>query len=276
MDAVERARAFVQASGRDIDRARLDHHFGDLSQQELVAVLSRYQNADGGFGHGLEPDIGALDSNPFATELALECCLEAAVPGDNPLLERTVAYLEESQDEDGSWRFAPAIYEHELAPWFKGWEWPNLNPSCTTDGLLRALGLGSRRLHERVEQLFAERQNVADLTGDDFYSARPYAYYFLADWEHPRRDLYRAGVLWWLIRTHVAGSSADAGHFFAYVRSPDTYWGHHLPAEIIAAQLERMIGEQQEDGGWPSPYAPHWRAPITVANLLTLQAFGRL
>jgi hypothetical protein len=276
MDMVERAREFVHAHGRDIDQARFDYHFGGLPLEQLLAVLGRYQNGDGGFGNGLEPDIGAPDSNPFATELALEYCMQAAAPRDHPLLTKAVAHLEETQGEDGCWRFAPAVSEHPLAPWFQGWEWPNLNPACTIDGLLRELGLGSRRLHERVEQLFAQRQSVADLAGDDFYGARPYAYYFLPEWEHPRRELYRGGVLWWLIRGHVAGTIADAGHFFAYVRSPHTFFGRHLPAEIIAAELERMLAEQQEDGGWPSPYAPHWRGPITVGNLLTLQAFGRL
>lgn len=276
MDAIERAREFIAGNGRDIDQARFGFHFAGLPLEQLIAALERYQNADGGFGRGLEPDITAPDSNPFATELALNYCLAAGVPRDQPLLRRAVAYLEAAQDDDGCWRFAPAIYEHELAPWFQGWEWPNLNPSCSIAGLLRELGLGSERLHGRVAQLFATHARVADLTGDDFYAARPYAYYFLPQWEHPRRELYLSGLLWWLIRGHLAGSLADAGHFFAYVRSPQTYTGRMLPAEIIAAELDRLTGEQQDDGGWPSPYAPHWRAPFTVESLLTLRAFGRI
>lgn len=276
MDVIAGARAFVAAEGRAIDQARLAFHFDQLPLEQLLMALSQHQNDDGGFGRGLEPDIGAPDSNPFATELALECCLLAGVPADHPLLARTVAYLEATQPDDGCWRFAPAIYEHALAPWFQGWEWPNLNPACTTAGLLRALGLGSPRLHARVEQLFAQRQDVAALTGDDFYAARPYAFYFLPDWEHPRAELYRAGLLWWLIRSHLSNSIGDGNHFFAYVRSPQTHPGRTLPAEIIAARLEGMLAEQQADGGWPSPYAPHWRAPITVSNLITLRLFGRL
>jgi hypothetical protein len=277
MDApLDQARSFVAANGRAIDQARFAVQFDGQPVTQLLDALTAYQLPDGGFGRGLEPDIGAPASNPFATELALEYCLLAGVPRDAPLLARAVAYLEQTQQEDGGWRFSEEVYQHELAPWFQGWQWPNINPSCTIAGLLRELGLGSPRLHAGVERLFAAQQNVADLAGDDFYAARPYAYYLLPEWEHPRRELYRAGLLWWLIRGHLGGSTADAAHFFAYVRTPHSFTGRHLPAEIIAAQLERMLAEQESDGGWPSPYAPHWRAPITLGNLITLRAFGRI
>src|SRR5438270_277324 len=127
MDTLGRAQQFFRHHGRDVDRALFAYHFAGGAREEMLAVLGRYQNADGGFGHALEPDIAAPDSNPFATELALAICLQAAVPPDHPLLVKTVVYLEESQQEDGTWRFSEAVYRHDLAPWFQGWEWPNLN-----------------------------------------------------------------------------------------------------------------------------------------------------
>lgn len=273
--AVERARGFFATWGRELDRAIFAFHFDGGSREELLAALGRYQNEDGGFGHGLEPDIAAPDSHPFATELALLTCLQADVPRDHPLLARAVAYLEATQDDDGGWRFSPAIHEHELAPWFAGWEWPNLNPACTIAGHLRELGLGSTRLHERVAALFARLARPEDLLSDEYYAVRPYAYYFLPASDHPQAELYRAGVLWWLIRQHRAGTLADAGHFFDYVRHPATYTGQHLPPAILDAQLDRLAAEQTGDGGWPSPYGDHWRGWITTQGLLTLRAFGR-
>lgn len=273
--AADRARGFFAGWDRELDRARFAYHFDGGSLETLLAALGRYQNDDGGFGHGLEPDIAAPDSNPFATELALAACLQADVPRDHPLLARAVAHLEATQTDDGDWRFAPGVYARDLAPWFAGWEWPNLNPGCTIGALLGELGLGSARLHDRVAALFARLARPADLLSDEYYAVRPYAYYFLPATDHPQAELYRAGVLWWLIRQHDGGSLADAGHFFDYVRTPQTYTGRHLPADIVAAQLDRLVTEQAEDGGWPSPYAAHWRGWLTVQNLLTLRAFGR-
>ncbi len=275
MNAVARAGRFLEQHGRDIDRARFAYHFGTTSQEELLAVLSRYQNADGGFAR-LEVDIKAPESNPFATELALVICVQAQVASEHPLLQRAVAYLEATQDEDGGWRFTPEIYQHELAPWFQGWEWPNLNPACTLAGVLKQLGLGSERLHAGVERLFAQRANVKDVALGEFYDVRPYAGYFLPEWAHPQRDFYLSGVLWWLIRQQLESKLDDAGHFFEYVRSPQTYPGKHLPSTMLAEQLDRLVAEQQEDGGWPSPYNAGWRGWVTVQSLLVLQQFGRL
>ncbi|MGB5060371.1 MAG: hypothetical protein WBO48_16855, partial [Candidatus Promineifilaceae bacterium] len=55
MDILQKAEHFFQSNGRDIDRAIFHHHFGDLDQAGLLAVLGRYQNEDGGFW-GLEVD----------------------------------------------------------------------------------------------------------------------------------------------------------------------------------------------------------------------------
>ena len=275
MNAVQRVEHFFQSHGRDIDRALFHFHFGTLSQKELLGALARYQNPDGGFW-GLEVDITAPESNPFATELALHICHQAGLPGSHQLLQDTAAYLENTQSDDGDWHFTDAIYRHALAPWFQGWTWPTLNPACTTAGLLRDLGLGSDRLHGRVEQLFQQLANEADLTGDQFYAVRPYAFYFLPEWEHPQRSFYLAGLLWWLIRQHIEGKLSDSGHFFEYVRGPHTPIGQQLPPSLLAKRLDALAAEQAEDGGWPSPYNDGWRGWVTVQNLLTLRMFGRI
>jgi hypothetical protein len=272
MEMVARARRFFEHEGRDIDRAIFEYHFEGSSQERMLGVLGRYQNPDGGFGHGLEPDIKAPDSNPFATELALLICSEADVPRDHELLGRAVEYLERTQDEHGGWCFSEGVYAHEMAWWFRGWEWPSLNPSCTLAGHLKALGLGSDRLHGRVEALFERLARPEHLLSDDYYTVRPYAYYFLPDWEHPRRELYLSGCLWWLLRQHTEGK----GLSFDFVRSRTTYTGRLLPVEVIEAALGRLQGEQAEDGGWPTPYDEHWHGWTTVQSLLTLRAFGRV
>ncbi len=276
MDTLARAEAFFADHGRDIDKARFAYHFAGGAQVTVLEALGHYQNSDGGFGHGLEVDIQAPDSNPFATELALLICLQADVPHDDALLQRAVQFLEATQEADGGWRFAAAIYEHELAPWFQGWEWPNLNPACTLAGLLKELGLGSEQLHQWVEGLFQRLAQVGSVATGEFYDVRPYAYYFLPEWDHPQRELYRAGVLWWLIRQHVEGKVPDGAHFFEYARAPQTYSGRLLPAAIVTERLDQLAAEQQEDGGWPTPYSEGWRGWVTVQSLLVLRAYGRL
>lgn len=275
-EILTRAADFMECNGRDIDKARFALHFGGGSPEAFLEALAPYQNPDGGFGHALEVDIEAPDSQPFATELALEYCLRGGIAGTQPLVQRAVAYLEETQEEDGCWRFTSEIYAHPLAPWFRGWTWPNLNPSCTLAGILREYGLGSARLHQRVATLFERWQNLGEITEGEFYAVRAYAIYFLPEGELPQREFYLSGLLWWLIRRHFSNEIADNGHWFEYIRSPHTWVGQRLPAHILQERLARLRAEQSPDGGWPTPYNPLWRGPVTINNLLILNAFGQL
>jgi hypothetical protein len=274
MDVISNARLFLQQNGRDIDNARFNYHFDALPIDGLLSVLGRYQNPDGGF-FGLERDIAAPQSNPFAVENALLIGLWAGIPGNAPLLQKTYTYLESTQDIDGGWRFVPEIYQHKLAPWFQGWPWPNLNPACTLAGLLMELKLGTILVLNRVQQLFERLEKPEEVTQGEFYTVRPYAMYFLAETGNPRQAFYRSELVKWFIRQHHL-NKMDNTHFFEYIRSPRTYAGVSIPSEIIKARLDLLLADQADDGGWPTPYETHWRPWITVNNLLVLREFGKL
>jgi len=274
MDVISKAGLFLQQNGREIDNARFNNHFGSLSIDALLEALGRYQNPDGGF-FGLEPDIAAPQSNPFAVEIALLICLWSKNPRESPLLHKAAAYLEHTQDPDGGWRFVPEIYQHKLAPWFQGWSWPNLNPACTLAGLLLELKLGSKAVLYRVQQLFERLEKPEEVTQGEFYTVRPYAIYFIPETGNPRQDFYRSELVNWFIRQHQL-NKMDNSHFFEYIRSPRTYAGENIPADILNTRLDLLSAEQAEDGGWPSPYDAHWRPWITVNNLLVLREFGKI
>jgi len=208
-------------------------------------------------------------------EIALLICLHANAPKDHPLLQKAVSHLEATQDPDGGWHFVPEIYNHSLAPWFQGWTWPNLNPACPITGLLLKLDLGTSDMLANVTQLFDQLEKPEEVVEGDFYGVRPYACYFLAETGHPHQDFYRRELTSWFVRQHEL-DQLDNTHFFEYIRSPSTYAGKSIPADILETRLDLLIAEQADDGGWPSPYDPRWRPWITVNNLLVLEAFGRL
>lgn len=273
--AVQRAREFLMRQGRDIDQALFRYCFASSGAGAVLEVLSRYQNPDGGFTR-LELDIAAPQSNPFAVEWALIAFNWIDAPRDHPVVRRAVEYLEQTQNEDGGWRLAPEIYQHGLAPWFTHWPWPNLTPSCTIAGLLQRLGLGSDSLHARVRGLFERLAKPSDLVGAEFYSARPYAYYLANPVEMPAAALYRSGAVWWILRGALAGPQLDATQFMELAGEPDSLIARMLPPKLLGAQLDRLLAEQAEDGGWPTAYPEHWRPWITVNNLLTLRSYGRV
>ena len=52
-----RASEFVWSFARLLERRILEHRFHGASVDRVVEVLLAYRNADGGFGHALEPDL---------------------------------------------------------------------------------------------------------------------------------------------------------------------------------------------------------------------------
>jgi len=271
---LRRAGEFLAREGRDIDQAVYGFAFHGLPAAGVLDVLGRYQLADGGFT-GLEVDIAAPVSNPFATELALRVMTWIDPPRDHPLVQRAVAYLEQTQDAEGNWRFTPEVYQASLAPWFQGWQWPNLNPSGQIAGALKQLGLGSDALHARVDALFERLSKPEELATGEFYTALPYAMYYQTEWDTPRAALYRWGVVWWLVRQHITNPGLDATHFIELAPRPNLAIARRLPEDVLKARLDQLLADQAEDGGWPTPYDAHWRPWITAQNALALKAYGR-
>lgn len=49
----EKARTFMHRKARPLDLARFQYHFENGSKQNVMNVLSYYQNEDGGCGHAM-------------------------------------------------------------------------------------------------------------------------------------------------------------------------------------------------------------------------------
>jgi hypothetical protein len=65
------ARRFVDREARLIDRLTLAAILDSAPSEPILRALSAYQNADGGFGHALEPDTRTASSQPLYFEIAL-------------------------------------------------------------------------------------------------------------------------------------------------------------------------------------------------------------
>lgn len=71
-----KARVFIYRNARPVDLARWRYHFEDGNREDVLTALAAYQNADGGFGHGLEADNFNPNSNPMHTWNACEILRE--------------------------------------------------------------------------------------------------------------------------------------------------------------------------------------------------------
>lgn len=268
----ERGLAFLENHDYALGVAWVRHLWHNAPTDAVVDALATYQNNDGGFSKGLEVDIKAPVSNPFAARLAMHVLLslrQPAEPASGPVIEGLDRWLTTAQHEDGDWHFAPEVYQHDLAPWFAGWTFPSLNPACCLAGLAARLNLGTDELQARVRRLFDEKASLEEARTGEFYNLLPYVEY-LASVDHPERDAYLDTLAANITATAERGAYADAGHFFEHAHGGGPDLLRRIPAPVIKSQAERLLAEPEDDGGWPSPYDPAWRPWATAANLALL------
>ena len=116
------AEAFVQGQGRPLDAALLGLALGRCSADDALAALVAFQNADGGFGHGLEPDLTSPASSAIATSIGLRILTRLETPARRPTVIAAIDWLIGALDrEAGVWPIVGA--DVELAPHAPWWSW---------------------------------------------------------------------------------------------------------------------------------------------------------
>src|SRR5438034_9225504 len=96
----ERARELVYRSGRVLEQRLFESLFDGVGPEGVVSAVLAYRNADGGFGHGLEPDKLAPQSQPLDVQFALQRLTEAGADA-RELGAAACDFLEIVADERG-------------------------------------------------------------------------------------------------------------------------------------------------------------------------------
>lgn len=267
--AAAQARRFVGATGYGLGVAMIDHAWNGGSAEGVIQELARYQNDDGGVGRGLEVDIGAAASNPFATRLAMIILLDLDDRPSSELETNLQQWLIDNQQDDGDWHFSDETKAGELAPWFAGWTFPSLNPACCLAGLANRLGLATPAMLERVARLFAAKAMVDEARTGDFYTLLPYVEYVGGvDWAE--RERYVDAVAGNIVQGDEVGTCADASHFWEQVLGGGPDIAARIPGDALSRNADRLLTEQLPDGGWPTPYNEAWRPLLTAQACVTL------
>ncbi|MGA7669129.1 MAG: hypothetical protein WBW04_01820, partial [Nitrolancea sp.] len=141
---LENARAFMWRAARVVDRRRFEILFDDGSADHVIDALRAYRNDDGGFGHGLEPDIRGPESQPLQVYTALLILDEIGAFND-PMLGTASDYLTTVTAPDGGVpAMVPTSYDVPHAPWMsppEGAPPGSLLPTAGIAGLLHKNGI---------------------------------------------------------------------------------------------------------------------------------------
>jgi hypothetical protein len=283
---VDAAARFLAGNARVLDRRRFERLFLDGDPRPVRDAVAAFRNADGGFGHALEPDGRTPASQPAAVAMALRT-LDEADAWDEELVAGACEWLAASAPEEGGASFVePTVEAWPHAPW---WAPEDGRPaSLTTTGPIAAT-LHARRVEHRwldgATGLLWRRIDELDDPGP--YDVRGVLMFLdhVPDRGRAEHAFERVGRL--LFDRDLVALDPDAeGEVHTpldFAPDPDSIARRLFDEAAIEAHLDHLAGSQAEDGGWTfnwlawSPVAAReWRGSRTVDALRTLRANGRL
>ena len=296
---IEAARAFIIRNARPLDLARWQYLFESGSRQAVLNALAAYQNADGGFGHALEPDCWNPCSSPVQTWAATEILREIApVDPAHPIIQGILRYLETTPDFDGHTyrQTIPSNDDHPHAPWwrFDPAQTTCYNPTASLAGFaLRYAPCGSalRRTAARLAQeAFAYLREHAPL--DSMHTTACFVSLYedlVACGEKALVDLRAFEALLQAQLRHVleADTSVWATEYVCkpslLIHSPTSAFFASNQA-LCASECAFIAETQQADGTWPITWdwgdasepwhisKNWWKADVIIKNVRFVQA----
>ena len=278
---------FVWRSARLLERYRFAHLFLGGPREPVLAALRAFQNADGGFGNAIEPDLRCPDSQPVPTWNALEIMDEVGV--FEPALARQVCdYLETITTAEGGVPFVlPSSRPYPHAPWWETVDHPptTLLPTAGLTGLLHKHGIEHPWLTRATDYCWRKIEALDESSPYEMRMVLP----FLDS--APDRDRAEAAFAHvgpkvfeqQLVTLEVNSDVVDAHLPLDYAPHPGAMARRLFSDAVIEAHLDALAAGQADDGGWTFSFPEwnpmttlEWRAFSTIGALKTLRAYGRV
>ena len=158
-DKFAAGRDFIRRESRLLERRLFATCFEGAPATGVVDAVRAFRNGDGGFGHGLEPDVRCPASLPVDVEVAFQALATARAAGRELVLGAWTICPKWRP----AWRPAaptPAVPVIESFPRAAHWtDWtyePSLNPTAGLVGVLNRLGVAHPWLDEATAFCWAQ------------------------------------------------------------------------------------------------------------------------
>lgn len=130
---------YIYKEARPLEIRRLEYLLGIGDEEPILDELVKFQNLNGGFAHGLEPDLWNIESNPISTWTAMHILRQIGFSKKDPLIKNMMLYLEATyHDKKMGWDLKiPSNNEYPCAPWWMYQkEEIGFNPSASIAGFI--------------------------------------------------------------------------------------------------------------------------------------------
>lgn len=276
--------------GRLLERRLFATCFEGAPAAGVVDAVRGFRNDDGGFGHGLEPDVRCPASLPIDVELAVQA-LATADTVDRALVIGACDYLAKvAATADCGGAVPPAFPVIEAYPRAVHWsEWtyvPSLIPTAGLVGLLNQLGVEHAWVEEATAYCWAQL-GLPELPLEAHLLREVLVFLEHVPADNERRAAAAAKVTQSLAKASSWREDPDDPDYgltpLTIAPMADSPWRSLFSEEVLSAHLDRLQRDQQADGGWPITWEPpseasvlEWRGIVTLGALRTLVSYGRL
>lgn len=293
---------WMYRNGRPLDLARWQFHFENGSKEELIKVLSAYQNEDGGFGHALEMDSWNENSSPIQTWCATEILKEIQFTDKkHPMVQNILNYLKKSIDTDKQLWLAeiPSNNHYPHASWWTYeeetvMEWGN-NPTASLLGFILYF-------LNKEDEFYQKAYHIAQRMVSEFIYTKNmdmheiscyiqfYCYIKQGEIEIENLVAYE-NKLKELVSTSINRNTKEWGITYTctpsrFVRDPASIF-YEDNKELVDYECEFILTSRNEQGVWDIAYnwgkypdefaiSKNWtKGSLAIENMLFLKNFKR-
>lgn len=290
----EKAKEFIIKNARPLELEFYRYFFENSSKESVIEELKKYQNPDGGFGHGLEADNWNINSNPIATNDAIITLYRIdALDRNNKMVQEIVKYLESHDsfnEQEKRWLFAiESNKEYPHAVWWEKKDSDGINgynPTVSLAAFLICFGENKSYYQDIVRDAFSFLEKNEEISGDALKC-------FLLSYELIRKyeikNIIDLEKIHKLLCTRIDNTICKdtSKYCVEYVPVPSDFFDGMYERfvtkeiqELIDTEKKLLEKMQSDDGGfdisweWYNDYTEFeqardwWRPRITIDKLL--------
>jgi len=289
-----KARKFIEINARPLDKALFDYHFSGAPIDKFFSELAKYQNSDGGFAYGLEPDIRTPISTNITTTHAFQYL--SKINEFPEFMNKAVDYLADNFSEKyNKWLAVnPQVNESPRAVWWNYDETKQLDDASWGNPTVEIIGYLTKfnNSFDKSKLLQLQQKTVTRLLDSDefdFHELFCYKRFIEISGYEVTTDMVNKlnHLILKAVKKDLSKWDSYGAHPLDFVDSPSSSLYQTL-LEDVNNELDYVIGKQEGDGSWlPNwewyQYPEDWKVAkvelagkITLDKLLKLKSFSRL
>ncbi|TET58166.1 MAG: hypothetical protein E3J52_09100 [Promethearchaeota archaeon] len=261
---VKKIKDFVFKNGRLLERNLFLYFFENGNKDAVIKALLAYQNLDGGFGNGIEPDLLCPDSTAIGAETAMYI-LDLLEYVDNEITDHLFAWIIKEQNEEGYINHPPKnLYNYPFQEW---WSNPDDLRIFALSGFLKKWGLKDATFFEKVKYFYSNSSLPNEFT---FYEY-PYFIYL----KYLGKNKEEKKMLQQIINQFPSIFEKNKEHYPLFGR----HWYHALDIvdkKVVENEADNFLNGLKDDGGLKIIYQnfPWWRPIWTLDGLIIAKIWG--